>query len=235
MLSHYGLKTLLYGTLLPGPDIGRVSAAGMRAVQDAGHEVGVHAFDHVRWQDGVAGAGATWTAREFSHALERFEEIFSEPARAHAAAGWQMNAHAFALEETLLYASDTRGHAPFLPVVGGRRLGCAQLPTTLPTLDEVLGRDGRTVATAAADLLALSARPPLAGHVFTLHAELEGLQLLPVLDTLLAGWRSQGYAPCALADLLADLDLARLPHHAIAYQPVPGRAGCLATQGPATG
>ena len=234
VLSHYGLKTLLYGTVLPGPDIGRRAAAMMRAVREAGHEVGVHAFDHVRWQDGVARAGAAWTAREFSRALGRFREIFGEPARAHAAAGWQMNAHAFALEDGLDYASDTRGHAPFLPVVGGRRLGCAQLPTTLPTLDEVLGRDRRTAATAAVDLLTLSARPPPAGHVFTLHAELEGLRLLPVLDTLLAGWRSQGYAPCALADLLADLDLARLPRHEIIYRPVPGRAGRLAAQGPAS-
>src|SRR6516164_3464374 len=52
--SHYGLPTLLYGTLLPGPDIGRRAGGVMRSVRDAGFEVGVHCYDHVRWQDGVA-------------------------------------------------------------------------------------------------------------------------------------------------------------------------------------
>lgn len=36
VITHYGLKTLLYGTLLPGADIGRECAGEMRAVRDAG-------------------------------------------------------------------------------------------------------------------------------------------------------------------------------------------------------
>src|ERR1700730_10481367 len=39
VLNHYGLKTLLYGVLLPGPDIGRSAGAVMRSVHDAGFEV----------------------------------------------------------------------------------------------------------------------------------------------------------------------------------------------------
>ena len=31
VLEHYGLRTLLYGTLLPGPDIGRRAGAQQRA------------------------------------------------------------------------------------------------------------------------------------------------------------------------------------------------------------
>ena len=41
VVSNYGIKTLLYGTLLPGPDIGKRCAPLMRAVRDAGHEVGI--------------------------------------------------------------------------------------------------------------------------------------------------------------------------------------------------
>ena len=33
VLKHYGLKTLLYGVLLPGPDIGARAAAEMRAIE----------------------------------------------------------------------------------------------------------------------------------------------------------------------------------------------------------
>ena len=36
VVQHYGMRTLLYGTLLPGPDIGRRAADVMRDVRDAG-------------------------------------------------------------------------------------------------------------------------------------------------------------------------------------------------------
>src|ERR1700723_1880889 len=55
VLKHYGLKTLLYGVLLPGPNIGREAGAVMRSVHERGFEVGLHTYDHVRWQDFVAG------------------------------------------------------------------------------------------------------------------------------------------------------------------------------------
>src|SRR5665647_3682757 len=54
VVEHYGIKTLLYGTLLPSPDIGKKCADIMRGVRDAGFEVGIHCFDHIRWQDYVA-------------------------------------------------------------------------------------------------------------------------------------------------------------------------------------
>ncbi len=57
-----------------------------------------------------------------------------------------MNEAALALEEQLgfSYASDTRGEAPFMPMISGRRGRVPQLPTTLPTLDELIGLDGLT-------------------------------------------------------------------------------------------
>jgi len=69
VLKHYGLKTLLYGVLLPGPDIGRSAGAVMRSVHDAGFEVGLHTYDHVRWQDYVADATPAWTRAEFERGL----------------------------------------------------------------------------------------------------------------------------------------------------------------------
>ena len=35
VVEHYGIKTLLYGVLLPGPDIGKQAAAEMRAIDAA--------------------------------------------------------------------------------------------------------------------------------------------------------------------------------------------------------
>src|SRR5215471_3005901 len=53
VVKHYGVRTLLYGLLLPGPQIARRAAAPMRACHAAGHECGIHAWDHVLWQDNV--------------------------------------------------------------------------------------------------------------------------------------------------------------------------------------
>ncbi len=47
----YGPKTMMYGTLLPSPMIGKQLGDDMRAVKNAGHEVGVHGWDHIRWHD----------------------------------------------------------------------------------------------------------------------------------------------------------------------------------------
>jgi len=231
VLEHYGLRTLLYGTLLPGPDIGVECAATMRAVREAGFEAGIHCWDHVRWQDGVARADADWTAREFERARVRFAEIFGAPAEVHGAAGWQMNAHAFRLLDAarLRYASDTRGTQPFLPVVEGERLRCAQLPTTLPTLDELLGTKGLDAAGVVQRILGLTAKP--ARHVYTAHAELEGAKLAVSFAALLEGWQRQGYELVSLRSLASELDLAALPRHAVVYGPIPGRSGPLARQG----
>ena len=50
--EHYGLKTLMYGTLLPGPDIGKRCGDIMRQVRDAGFEVGIHTWDQRHAQNG---------------------------------------------------------------------------------------------------------------------------------------------------------------------------------------
>ncbi len=144
VLKHYGLKTLLYGVLLPGPDIGREAGDEMRRVRDAGFEVGLHTYDHVRWQDGVARADAVWTRIEFERGRAAFARVFGAPPASHAAAGWQINAHGLKLEQEhgLKYASDTRGGAAFLPRLDEGVSTCLQIPTTLPTFDELMGRDG---------------------------------------------------------------------------------------------
>jgi len=229
VVRHYGLRTLLYGTLLPGPDIGRRGASTLRAVRAAGFEVGVHCWDHVRWQDGVALADADWTETEMRRARERFSSIFRQVPKTWGAAGWQTNRHAAWVEEQDCdYASDTRGRGPFRPMWDGVAVGCPQLPTTLPTLDELIGRDGIGESNVAAHLLSLTAQPR--PHVFTAHAELEGGALLDAFDALLRGWKEQGYELVAMRSLFESLDLAQLPRHDVVYGEIPGRSGKVALQ-----
>ena len=232
VMSHYGVKTLLYGTVLPGPDIGRRCADVMRRVRDEGFEVGVHTWDHVKWQDGVGAADADWTGDEMTRAVMRFQEIFGEAPDVHGAAGWQMNVHAYRATQSLgfRYASDTRGTHPFIPVVRAEIIACPQFPTTLPTLDEMVGLDGVTEENVAERVLEKTA--DARDHVFTLHAELEGMKLLPAFERLLDGWKAQGYELVALRTLVAEHH-SPLPLHSVVDAPLAGRAGNLATQGPA--
>ena len=237
VLEHYGLRTLLYGTVLPGPDIGRREAALLRSVADAGYEVGIHCWDHIRWQDNVAAQSAQWTRREMHLAATRFAEIFGESARTHGAAGWQMNAAAYDCERELglAYASDGRGSHPFLPVGDdGEICGVPQLPTTLPTLDELIGLNGWSAENVDQHLLALTADAPglPASQVYTLHAELEGMRLGDTFERLLAGWQAQGYRLVSCGELYDSLDAASLPHHRVSYGEIAGRSGKLALQGP---
>jgi peptidoglycan/xylan/chitin deacetylase (PgdA/CDA1 family) len=231
VVKHYGIKTLLYGVLLPGPDIGQAGGDAMRAVRDAGFEVGLHTYDHVRWQDGVAQADAEWTRRELERGLAAFERVFGAPPVSHAAAGWQVNAHALELEQShgLAYASDTRGSAPYRPALATGPSRCPQIPTTLPTFDELLGRDGIDEAGLAEAVYRHSVAPgapPL--QVFTLHAELEGGALCGAFDALLRRWRDAGATLGPLARIHERIRHEALPVRSVQRGSVPGRSGLLA-------
>ena len=236
-VSHYGIGALMYGTLLPGPNIGRRGAEIMRATRDAGFEAAVHCWDHVKWQDGVSNANSAWTEAEMRRAHERYIEIFGDAARGHGAAGWQMNPQALRLTQRLGYrwASDCRGTHPFVPVWNGEIVTCPQLPTTLPTLDELIGTDDITADNAHLHLLRITAQAVKGAakrdHVFTLHAELEGLKLSDTLERLLTGWREQGYELVSLGTMRDALDPALLPRHEMVRGEIPGRAGFVMLQG----
>jgi undecaprenyl phosphate-alpha-L-ara4FN deformylase len=232
VLEHYGLKTLLYGVLLPGPQIGRSCGAQMRDIAGRGFEVGVHTWDHVRWQDGVARASEPWTRRELTLARDQFMEVFSRAPRVHGAAGWQMNRYLPALQQELgfRYASDTRGRGPFLPLIDGVAANVPQLPTTLPTLDELIGRPDLHGVDPVDHLLTLTAAGRGREHVFTLHAELEGGKYLASFERLLRAWQERQVQLTDLANYVATLDVRGLPRCSIVAGTVEGRSGTLALQ-----
>jgi undecaprenyl phosphate-alpha-L-ara4FN deformylase len=232
VLQHYGVPTLLYGVLLPGPHIGRRCRALMQGIARRGFEVGVHTWDHVRWQDKVAEASEAWTRRELELACREFADIFGAAPRVHGAAGWQMNHYVPALERELgiRYASDTRGTAPFLPVFGRVAGQVPQLPTTLPTLDELVGRGDLKGSDPVDHLLALTTAVPAQDQVFTLHAELEGGAYLPSFERLLLEWRARGIGLTDLGSYAGLLDLGSLPRCEVVAGSVEGRSGTLALQ-----
>jgi undecaprenyl phosphate-alpha-L-ara4FN deformylase len=233
VVKHYGIRTLMYGVLLPAPDIGRKAAAPMRAARDAGHQCGIHTWDHVLWHDNVRQRDAQWTRQQMGLAFDRYGDIFGEPPSTHGAAGWQMNTEAFRQIDDwgMACASDGRGRAPYRVSIGGKPLNHVQWPTTLPTLDELIGNPGIDEDNVPQTLLRLTESDR--DQVFTLHAELEGGLLAPAFDRLLAGWVAQGHQLVSLAELHQHTDASGLPCVPVVWGSVAGRSGELITDGPA--
>ena len=129
---------------------------------------------------------------EFDAARAEYRRIFGEEARTAGAAGWQSSALSRAVydEAGLLYSSDTRGSAPFFPRIGGTLYRTPEIPSTLPTLDELMGRPEFPDEALAAHLLSLLRPDRL--NVFTLHAEIEGMGRRRIFRDFLARCRGQG-------------------------------------------
>jgi peptidoglycan/xylan/chitin deacetylase (PgdA/CDA1 family) len=104
-----------------------------------------------------------------------------------------------------------------------------QLPTTLPTLDELIGREDLGGVDPVEHLLALTDDGK--DQVFTLHAELEGGAYLAAFERLLGAWRTRGFSLTDLRSYAGALDFSRLPRCPILGGTVEGRSGTLAVQG----
>jgi len=234
VVQLYGVRTLLNGTLLPAPHIARRNGHIMRAVRDRGFEVGIHCYNHYRWQDYVHTMTLEEVGSEFQAAFREFLGVFGEEPRTAGAAGWQSNARSREIYDRagLLYASDTRGRTPFFPRLEGRAFRTLEIPSTLPTFDELLGRpeypDHRIVDHY---LSLLRDDQP---NVFTLHAEVEGMGKRALFRALLDGCRRHRVQFIRLDELARELlaNRAAIPTCAQVLAEIDGRSGLVATQGP---
>jgi undecaprenyl phosphate-alpha-L-ara4FN deformylase len=231
--SLYGFPTVLYGTLLPAPRIGARCADGIRAVETAGHETGVHAWDHVGWHDRLDRMSPARVREEIARAHDAYREVFGRPARSAAAAGWTVDARSYAAEaeRDLLFTSHTRGGTPFFPSAGGRAFTTIEIPTTLPTMDETLAWPELSGDEEQRRFFRGAARGV---SVLTLHPEVEGRSKAPLFERILDDWLGAG----AVFPLLSDLAREALASHAtipvreVRRVRLPGRGGTVATGWP---
>jgi len=232
--SNYGWRTLLSGTLLPAPNIGERNADTMRKVKEMGFEVGIHAYDHFRWQDYIHTMSEEEVAQEFNKAQDAFARIFGEVAHTCGAPGWQTNAKAFEVydQNDLLYVSDCRGISPFFPRSDRQTFRTLQIPTTMPTLDELLGRSGfseKNINQYYIDNLHSEFR-----NVHTIHAELEGMQKAKLFEDFLVKATQAGVKFFGLEDWARQLRSRpeTIPFCKVVEGSIPGRSGTVASQGP---
>jgi len=233
VIELYGIRTLLNGTLLPAPHIGRRNEQVMRAVRDAGFEVGIHSYNHYRWQDYVQKMNLAEVRAEFGKARAEFKRIFGTEAHTAGTAGWQSNDRSRAVydEAGLLYASDTRGHSPHFPRIGAQVFKTLEIPSTLPTFDELLGRPEYPDDQIVDHYLSLlrDDRP----NVFTLHAEIEGMGRRGLFRALLHACALHNVQFIRLDDLARELLTRRepVPVSDQLQAEIDGRTGLLAVQG----
>jgi undecaprenyl phosphate-alpha-L-ara4FN deformylase len=224
----YGWDILLKGTLWHGPLIGKALGHVLKATACEGHELGLHAWDHYRWQTHIGSMAGEVIYHELIQGFEVIGECTGTSPICSAAPAWRITEQAL-LEKTKLpfrYNSDCRGTSIFYPVVKGKALFQPQIPTTLPTYDEVIGRDRVTQGNYNQYLTSLMTPESL--NVLTIHAEVEGMSCLGLFREFLQQFRIRGGDLVPLGGFLPPED--QITEAVIGSQRVEGREGWLSVQ-----
>jgi len=214
-----GLSALAYGTLMPAPSLGTEAGDLMASARANGHEVGLFGLSPQHWAHRLAHADKGWVVQQCETLWATYLEFGGDAPCALATPGWQVNS---ALLPELSaaryrYSSLTRGKLPYHPVLQGERSAVPEIPTTLPTVTELLNQPGVSVDNVHEYLYAESRHLLPAGHVFAASAEREGIELLGLMEKLLVMWKGQDGSVRALGDVLTEVDQATLPHHQIGW------------------
>ncbi|MDR2018441.1 MAG: polysaccharide deacetylase family protein [Syntrophobacterales bacterium] len=230
VLSTYGVKTLMYGLVLPGPEIARENGPVLRRITGEGHEAGIHGLDHVYWHDHIKSLGKARTVKDLEKAFTVYREVLGNPPVSFAAPGWMINGHALNWfeEKGFIYSSDTRGSYPFRPILGGEKFKVLQIPSSLPTLDEMVGIAG-TDQKALADHFFSRLTDGL--NILTVHTELEGKRWTGFLESFVVEALRDSFTFVRLIDIAARYEKGEnTPSCEIVYGHVEGRAGEVSLQ-----
>ena len=225
--SLYGWDILLRGTIWPGPVIGKRCAPQISEAAKAGHETGLHAWDHHKWQMMIDRMDKTAVHKEISKGYELLKDILGRAPECFAAPAWKVTPEAIeALDQfPFRFESDCRGYSLFVPVLNGGKLNHVQVPTTLPTYDELIGREC-TPDTYNSCILGLIKPDVL--NVLTIHAEAEGIGCLPLFEDFLNKAKQKRIMFVPLGDLLSGSDITGAS--TIKQGEVTGRDGWISCQ-----
>lgn len=226
--SLYGWDILLRGAFWPGPVIGKRASEVIRAASEAGHEIGLHAWDHHRWQSRIDRMSRADIQAELERGVEMLGNIIRRTPTCSAAPAWKCNDLVLGAKTRFpfRYNSDCRGHSIFLPVVGNVPLAQPQVPVTLPTYDETIDVDGITAENHNEHLLSLLAPEKL--NVLTIHAEVEGIACADMFRRFVQAAVARGITIIPLGELLPEP--AHTDQSRIVPGNLPGREGWVALQ-----
>jgi undecaprenyl phosphate-alpha-L-ara4FN deformylase len=226
--SLYGWDILLKGTFWPGPIIGEKLSSIIRSAFDAGHEIGLHAWDHYAWQAHMHVMDEEALYGEINKAYDLLARILGRPPTCSAVPGWKCNEAVLLAKNRFPfdYNSDCRGKSIFRPISDGCELLQPQVPVTLPTYDEVVGHNGVTDGNYNDYMLSLL--DPAKLNVLTIHAEVEGIACLEMFEQFVRRACSKGICFVPLRVLLEEYPQS--DPAAIVAREISGRQGWVCCQ-----
>jgi len=224
----YGWDILLKGTLWPGPVIGKKLGNVIRSVAEAGHEVGLHAWDHHAWQTHIDGMDDDAIYQELKKGYDLLQKIVGKPPTCSAVPGWKCNEAVLLAKNRFPfdYNSDCRGTSIFRPIIDGCELLQPQIPITLPTYDEVVGRNGVTDNNYNDYMISLL--DPAKLNMLTIHAEVEGIACLEMFEEFVRKAHFKGFSFVPLKVLLEKYSQSNTA--TIVARETPGRQGWVSCQ-----
>ncbi|WP_077048472.1 4-deoxy-4-formamido-L-arabinose-phosphoundecaprenol deformylase [Pseudomonas sp. KK4] len=225
----YGWDILLAGTAWPGKPIGRDLGHLMRRARDAGHEIGLHAWDHHGWQANAGRWDNIRLIEQIRKGVDTLNDILGEKIHCSAAAGWRADERVIEAKQAFgfRYNSDCRGQSLFRPILADGRAGTPQIPADLPTFDEVVGPH---LAAKDFNAFILDRFAPQHLNVYTIHAEVEGILMANDFRRLLADARQRGIVFEPLGNRLPETP-GNLPRGRVVRGVLNGREGWLGVQG----
>lgn len=226
-VSLYGWDILLAGTAWPGRQIGARWGQRMRDTDTAGHEIGLHAWDHQAWQSRAGHWSSARLHAEIARGTDALQQILGRQIDCSAVAGWRADGLVIEAKESFgfRYNSDCRGHSLFRPLLQNGQPGTPQIPVTLPTFDEVVSK---ALPPARFNDFLLQQLRPQGLNVYTIHAEVEGMVMAPLFEQLLISARERGITFCPLGALLPPTGIGETGR--IARDAWQGREGWLGCQ-----
>jgi hypothetical protein len=210
----YGIKTALYGTLLPSPLIALSFPELVEQIISAGHEVEFHAWDHRRWQDELYKRSVEWIEDWFEKGIQAYRSLVGKKPSSFGAPSWVIDDRVLEIVQkySFQYLSCTRAKEPFIHDGSG----LMEIPSNLPCLEEI------GVTRGVSTILQILKDGGI--HVLPVHAEAEGGIWDKYFVELCEGVRRTDFQILPLSKIQALLKSEPLPIRKYRMQLLPGRS-----------
>jgi len=210
----YGMKTALYGTLLPSPMIALSFPHLVEQIVAAGHEVEFHAWDHRRWQDELHERSSEWIEDWFEKGISAYRKLVRQEPSSFGAPAWLIDDRVLEIvrKYSFRYLSCTRAKEPFIHEISG----LMEIPSDLPCLEEM------GVPQGVSRILQILKDGGI--HVLPVHAEVEGgvwsRYFVEICETV----RGMGLEILPLSKIREILMSEKLPVRKHRMELLPGRS-----------
>ena len=210
----YGMKTALYGTLLPSPMIALSFPGLVEQIVSVGHEVEFHAWDHRRWQDELNTKSYEWIEVWFENGIQAYRRLVKKDPSSFGAPSWLIDDRVLELTKkySFSYLSCTRAKEPFLHEISGK----LEIPSDLPCFEEI------GVTQGVQKILNILKDGEM--HVLPVHAEAEGGIWDKYFIELCDKVRSMDFQILPLSKIRALLESEALPVRKYRMELIPGRS-----------